>query len=272
MTTEDPSPSAEPLPTLRLNADWPAVQILYLDESLLALNKPAGLPIAPDRWDKAKDYLMGLLLEGIARQKPWAVERKLDYLANAHRLDKGTSGIVLLARSKPVLVTLARAFQSRSVHKTYLALVEGRPPSDEMDIDFPIAPHPARKGLSVIGTAGGKPAQTHIRVVETWRRYSLVEAQPLTGRQHQIRVHLQAVGAPLVADRQYGSGHALLLSQLKRDYRFKENEPERPLIGRPALHALRIAFPHPATGNPLSLEAPLPKDFTIGLKYLRRFG
>jgi RluA family pseudouridine synthase len=269
----DPAPAVVPsLPTLRLNADWPAVQVIYQDEVLFAVNKPAGLSISPDRWDKEKDFLMGLLFDGIARQRPWAVELGLNYLANAHRLDKGTSGILLMARTKPTLVTLARAFQDRDVHKLYFVLVEGRPPADEMEIDFPIAPHPVRPGLSVTGGAHAKPALTRIRLVEKWRRYSLLEAEPLTGRQHQIRVHLQTVGSPVVADRQYGTGQTLLLSKLKKNYRFKENEPERPLIGRPALHAARVTFPHPTSGQAMTLEAPLPKDFTLALKYLRRFG
>jgi RluA family pseudouridine synthase len=215
---------------------------------------------------------MGLLFDGISQKRPWALELGLSYVANAHRLDKGTSGVLLMARTKPTLVTLARAFQDRTVHKIYFVLVEGRPPADEMEIDFPIAPHPVRPGLSVTGGAHAKSALTRIRMVEKWRRFSLLEAEPFTGRQHQIRVHLQAVGSPVVADRQYGSGQPLLLSQLKKNYRFKENEPERPLIGRPALHAARVTFPHPATGQTLTVEAPLPKDFTIALKYLRRFG
>lgn len=255
---------------IRLSAAWRAVEVVFEDSDLFALNKPAGLLIAPDRWDKSRENLMGLLHAGIQLQRPWAKGHGLTYLANAHRLDAGTSGVILLARHKPALVALARQFHDQHPRKTYLALIEGHLPEPELTVDLPLAPNLDRRGLSVVDRGRGKPAVTRFTRLETFKRYSLVKAEPLTGRLHQIRIHLKSLGCPLVADRDYGSGFPLLLSQLKRDYRMKA-EGERPLMARPALHAERLELTHPTSGSLVVLEAALPKDLAISLKYLRKF-
>jgi len=255
---------------LRLSAAWPEVELLFIDADILALSKPAGLLIAPDRWDKAKENLMGLLHSGIHLKRPWAREFGLDYLANVHRLDVGTSGVILLARNKPALVALARQFHDQHPKKTYAALIQGALPEPELVVDMPLSASPARPGLSVVDKGNGKPAVTRFVQVESFKGYSLVRAEPATGRLHQIRIHLKAVGCPLVADQDYGTGFPLLLSQLKRDYKMKR-EGEKPLMARPALHAERLEIRHPKTGEPLIIEAPWPKDFTVAVKYLRKF-
>lgn len=255
---------------IRLSANWPEVEILAGDDDILAINKPAGLLIAPDRWDKTRENLMGLLHSGIHLQRPWARERGLNYLANVHRLDAGTSGVVLLARHKAALVNMARQFHDRTPKKTYLALISGALPNPEMEVDLPLSPSPIRPGLSVVDRTRGKPAVTRFTLIEAYKKYSLIKAHPLTGRLHQIRVHLKELGCPLVADPDYGTGFPLLLSQLKRDYRMKP-EGERPLMGRPALHAERLELVHPTSGLPLVIEATWPKDFTISVKYLKKF-
>ena len=254
---------------VRLSSTWPDVEILHIDEAVVAFNKPAGLLIAPDRWDKQREHLVGLLQLAIRSQRPWVVEHGIAYLANVHRLDATTSGVVLFARSREALAKLARQFGERHPAKVYTALVLGDYPEDEPVVDWPIAPHPVTPGLSVID-ASGKPALTRFTVLTRFRGYTLVRAEPETGRQHQIRVHLKAVGCPLVGDPQYGPGTPLLLSRIKRSYRMKP-EGERPLIGRPALHAESITVEHPLTGQPLTITAPWPKDLTIGVKYLRQF-
>lgn len=256
---------------LRLSALWPEVEVLVEDPDLLALNKPAGLLIAPDRWDKSRENLMGLLHAGIQLRKPWAVSHGFDYLANVHRLDAGTSGVVLLARNKPTLVALARQFHDQHPRKRYVALVAGRLPEETMQVNLPLAPSLVKPGLSVVDRGRGKAALTRFTVLETFKHTQLVQAEPATGRLHQIRVHLKAVGCPLVADHDYGTGFPLLLSELKRGYKMKP-EGERPLMARPALHAARLEIKHPTSGEPLVIEAPLPKDFTVALKYLRKFG
>lgn len=258
------------LPCLRLSATWPEVEILHEDADLLAVNKPAGLLAVPDRWDKERENLMGLMHAAIRARRPWVTERHLDYLANAHRLDAGTSGILLLARTKPALIELARQFRERHPGKVYTALIQGALPQDTMDVDLPLAPSPVRPGLSVISQGSGKPAHTRFTMVERFRGYSLVRAEPTTGRLHQIRVHLKAIGCPLVADHDYGTGQPLLLSQLKKHYKMKP-EGEHPLMARPALHAEQLHLRHPATGEALTLTAPWPKDLTVAVKYLRKF-
>jgi RluA family pseudouridine synthase len=255
---------------LRLSANWPEVEVLSLDADILALSKPAGLLIAPDRWDKTRENLMGLLHAGIALQRPWAVKLGLSYVANVHRLDAGTSGVVLMALNKPALVKLARQFHDQHPKKTYLALIQGALPEPETEVNLPLAPSLVHPGLSVVDRSHGKSAVTRFSTVEKYRKYSLIRAEPTTGRLHQIRVHLKEIGCPLVADADYGTGFPLLLSQLKRDYRMKP-EGEKPFMARPALHAEKLELIHPTTGLPLVIEAPWPKDFTVSVKYLRKF-
>src|SRR5580698_6841856 len=123
------------------------VPVLYEDDSLLALDKPSGLLTSPDRYDPDRPNLMKLLHAGVAQQKPWARERNLTYLANAHRLDFETSGIILLAKSKPVLVALANLFGSEKPVKKYLALVHGSPNEERLEINAKLAPHPVKIGM-----------------------------------------------------------------------------------------------------------------------------
>lgn len=257
-------------PLIRLCTQWPAIEILHEDDHILAVNKPAGLLIAPDRWDKSRDNLMGLLHAAIQQQKPWVIERRLSYLANVHRLDIGTSGIVLLARSKPALVNLANQFRGRHPRKCYTALVQGAPPEPEMEINLPLAPSLTHPGLSEVSHARGKPSLTTITILERFKGYTLLQAEPATGRLHQIRVHLREIGCPLVADPDYGSGLPLLLSKMKKRYKLKP-EGERPLLARTALHAGQLEFLHPVTGQPALITAPWPKDLTVAVKYLRRY-
>lgn len=253
---------------LRLSPSWP-VEILFEDADLLAINKPAGLLVARDRWDKRKENLMGLLLAGIRDRKGWAREAGIDYLANVHRLDRDTSGVLLLAKSKPALVNLVRQFNQRTPRKHYVALAHGALPEEQVTVDLPIAPHPASPGLSIIDRRGGKAAHTILTVLERYAGFSLVRAEILTGRHHQIRVHLQSLRCPVVGDADYG-GKPLLLSRLKRGYKMKP-EGERPLIARPALHAERVELAQPTSGAPLRIEAPWPNDLEVAVKYLRKF-
>lgn len=246
------------------------VPVLYEDEHLLALDKPSGLLTSPDRYDPNRPNLMKLLHGGIVDAKPWAKERGLSYLMNAHRLDFETSGIILLAKSKPVLVELANLFGSEKPIKSYVALVQGRPTTDLFQIDAKLAPHPVKVGLMRVDPRRGKHARTTFKVWERFDGWTLLACQPLTGRTHQIRAHLRHVGLPIVGDWLYG-GKPLWLSRLKRDYYLKRNKEERPLIGRVALHAEKLTLTHPKTRELLTIEAPLPKDLTVGLKYLRRF-
>jgi RluA family pseudouridine synthase len=245
------------------------IPVLFEDEHLLAIAKPKGLLSSPDRYDPNRPNLMRLLHEGIRLGKPWAVQRHLDYLMNAHRLDFETSGVFLLAKTKPVLVQLANLFSSAKPEKKYLAIVHGSPASDRFEIDAPLAPHPAKIGLMRVERKGGKKSKTVFEVQERFESYSLVVCRPLTGRTHQIRAHLRHARHPIVGDKLYG-GAPLLLSRLKRDYRLKNGAVERPLVAETALHAEELVLPHPVTGEQIRITAPWPKEFSVAVKYLRK--
>jgi RluA family pseudouridine synthase len=245
------------------------VPVLFEDTDLLALDKPAGLLTSPDRYDPERPNLMRLLHDHVARGVPWARARGLSYLANAHRLDFETSGVLLLAKHKAALVRLAGDFGTEKPEKLYLALAQGSPAEDAFEVDAKIGPHPGRPGVMRVDWKGGKQARTAFRVLERFHGLTWLECRPFTGRTHQIRVHLWWVKHPLVADRAYAGGQ-LRLSDLKRRYHLKPGRTERPLLGRCALHAWRLTLRHPLTGAPLTLEAPLPDDLAVALKYLRR--
>jgi RluA family pseudouridine synthase len=251
-------------------AEFWKIPILYEDDELLALNKPSGLLISPDRYDAARPNLMKLLHREIERGAAWTRDRHLTYLMNAHRLDFETSGVVLLAKSKPALVALASQFGSEKPVKVYVALARGSSAESTFSTDAPLAPHPVRPGFIRVDPKLGKRSRTEFSVRETFSGYLLLECRPLTGRTHQIRVHLRHLRLPLVGDEIYG-GPPLLLSSLKNSYRLKPGETERPLMSRVALHAERLVVRHPRTGENVNIEAPWPKDLMVSVKYLRRY-
>jgi 23S rRNA pseudouridine1911/1915/1917 synthase len=244
--------------------------VLYEDEHLLALEKPSRLLTSPDRYDAQRPNLMKLLHAGIEVGKPWAAKRGLTYLMNAHRLDFETSGVILLAKTKPVLIALANLFGSAVPLKTYLALVHGNPVKPAFEVDAKLAPHPVKVGLVRVDEKTGKKANTLFELLEKFNGYSLLKCQPLTGRTHQIRVHLRQAGLPIVGDTLYG-GSELLLSRLKSDYRLKPKKTEKPLLNRVALHAMELKLPHPVTGAEITITSPWPKDMLVAVKYLRRY-
>jgi RluA family pseudouridine synthase len=246
------------------------IPILYEDEQLFALAKPAGLLTSPDRYDRERPNLMKLLHRDIERGAPWVKKRGLTYLMNAHRLDFETSGVILLAKTKPVLVALANQFGSEKPAKVYAALVRGSIGEPNFSTDAPLAPHAARPGYIRVNPKNGKRSRTEFSVREKFRGYLLLECRPLTGRTHQIRVHLKDLNLPLVGDGLYG-GPPLCLSTLKTAYHLKPNKTERPLISRPALHAEKLTICHPSSGEMVKIEAPWPKDLTVAVKYLRRY-
>ena len=248
------------------------VPVLYEDEFLMALDKPSGLLTSPDRYDPNRPNLMKLLHAGIAAQKPWARERGLTYLSNAHRLDFETSGIILLAKTKAVLIALADLFGSDKPLKEYVALASGEPPEDQFEVDEPLGPHPLKLGVMRVDRKNGKKSKTRFQVLERFERfgYALLKCEPLTGRTHQIRVHAAHAGLKIVGDSVYGA-KSLWLSRLKKDYHLKAGREERPLISRVALHAQGLQLPHPVGGQNLVISAPWPNDLTVGVKYLRKF-
>ncbi|HTD65492.1 MAG TPA: RluA family pseudouridine synthase, partial [Candidatus Limnocylindria bacterium] len=186
------------------------IPVVFEDEHLLAINKPARLLTSPDRYDAARPNLMRLLHDGIAQGKPWAKTRGLVYLANAHRLDFETTGVLLLAKDKPTLIQIADLFGNEKPLKTYIAIVQGTPEQDEFEVDAAISPHPTSIGLMRIDPKRGKKSKTVFTVLTKFRGYTLLKCQPLTGRTHQIRVHLRHVNLPILGDSLYRGGKLFL--------------------------------------------------------------
>ena len=214
------------------------IPVLYTDDSLLVVNKPAGLPTLPDGYDKAAPYLGGELAAPYGRV--WIV----------HRLDRGTSGVIVVARTAAAHRALNLQFDAHTVMKIYHALVIGVPEWDERTIDLPLRPDGDRRHRTVIDPQYGKAAITHTRVLERFAQHALIEARLETGRTHQIRAHLAAMGLPLLADTLYGKTTG------------------GTGIDRTALHARSMAFEHPLTGARLEFEAPYPADFEAALRHL----
>lgn len=246
------------------------IPVLFEDDALLALNKPSRLLVSPDRYDIMRPNIMRLLHADIAAGKKWVQDRGLTYLANAHRLDFETSGVLMLAKTKPALVALANQFGSELARKTYLALVEGSPEQDAFETNSKLAPHPTRVGLMRVDPKAGKKSFTSFEVAERFKGYTLLRCKPRTGRTHQIRVHLQELKLPIVGDSLYGGGQ-LMLSALKSQYRLKHGRTERPLLDRVALHAHELTIVHPTTATDVTITAPIPHDLEVALKYLRRY-
>jgi RluA family pseudouridine synthase len=259
-----------------IKLSWPAtrqfweIPILYEDEHLLALDKPGGLLTAPQPEAPERPSLALLLHAGIAQAKPWAATAGRTWLMNAYRLDAETTGVLLLAKSKPVLAALRNWFGAENPGRKFAALAKGAHAQGRFELNARLAPHPIHPGRMRVDARQGKRSRTLCEVLERFAGWTLLECEPLTDRTHQVRIHLRHAGLPLAGDRIYG-GPPLLLSQLKADYRLKPNRTEHPLIDRAALHAQTLALSHPATGQPLTITAPWPKDLTVAVKYLRRY-
>ncbi len=233
-------------------------EILHIDAALVVVSKPAGLASVAAR-DAPRS------LRDVLREMPPL--NPGEPLRLVHRLDADASGVMVLARTLAAQRSLVAQFAQRTARKTYWALVSGYVIEPEGEIARRIS---AGRGVRMrVSDARGKPSVTRFRVLERLVGCTLLECHPLTGRTHQIRVHLASIGHPLLVDPLYGSGAGLLLSSFKPDYRPSRRHEERPLIARLTLHALALEFEHP-DGGAVRFEAPLPKDFRAALNQLRR--
>lgn len=205
--------------------------VLYEDEALLAVAKPSGLPTLP-----GAGYLENTLLSLVRRRTPAA--------SPVHRLGRGTSGLVLFAKTPEAMRAISNAWREHRVKKVYRALVAGMPERDEFVVKTPIGPvpHPA-VGVVHAATPEGKPARSVVRVIERREGSALVEVQIETGRPHQIRIHMAACGHPLVGDPLYVAGGGI-----------REGKAALPGDTGYLLHAMRLVLPHPATGEPFDVE------------------
>lgn len=222
------------------------LDILYQDDDLIVVNKPAGMVTHP-----APGHACGTLVNALLAHHPPLVQMTTPERAGlVHRLDKDTSGVIVVAKTEAARRDLQAQFKARKVLKTYLALVEGHPDPEQGRIEAAIGRDPKnRKRMAAIH--GGRRAITTYRVQERFARHTLVQVSPKTGRTHQIRVHMAFIGHPVVGDRTYGYRKQRLLSE------------------RQFLHAWRIRFAHPQSGRPMSFEAGLPPDLQAVLARLR---
>ena len=246
------------------------IPVLFEDDHLLALNKPPGLLVSPDRSDAKRPNFLQLIHRDIERGAPWDKQRGLAYLMNAHLLDFEAGGVILLAKNKPALIALAAQFATAEPCRVYAALVRGTPEADTFATDAKLAPHPLQMGVIRVDLREGKRSHTDFAVRERFNNCLLLECRPSPDRSHQIRAHLKHIRLPLIGDNVYG-GRPLYLSTMKPGYRLKPNHEERPLIARPALHLEQVIITHPATAEKMTLQAPWAKDLTVSIKYLRRY-
>ncbi|MBS1781436.1 MAG: RluA family pseudouridine synthase [Bacteroidetes bacterium] len=233
--------------------------ILYEDKGLIIVNKPAGLLVIPDRFDSTQPSL-NKLLEEKYQQRIFVV----------HRLDRDTSGAICFAKNETSHQYLSTLFQKHEVIKRYAGIVVGQVLPEKGRIEAPIIEHPFVKGKMTTAKKG-KPSVTDYYVAEQWPLYALVQFQIHTGRTHQIRVHMQSIGHPIVCDELYGNGKPLFLSSFKKKYKAShQEEAERPLLGRLALHSYELSFVN-EEGTPINAQAPLPKDISACINQLNKW-
>ena len=210
---------------------------IHEDHQVIVLDKPAGLSVLPDGWEKDSAYLVKMLEEQFGR------------IFIVHRLDKITSGVMVFARDADTHRALNIQFETHEAQKTYHALVEGNPKWEEKVAKHPLRANVGHKHRTMVDDKNGKPSETRFRVIKRFPESALVEAKPMTGRTHQIRVHAYALGHPLVEDFLYGAKDMYGLP-------------------RPMLHAKSLSFIHPATNERVKFSAPLPADLDDAIKIL----
>jgi 23S rRNA pseudouridine1911/1915/1917 synthase len=217
----------------------PELKIVWRDEHLLVVDKPAGLVVHPARGHR--EGTLSQLLEGTA------AGGEAERAGIVHRLDRDTSGLLVVACSEQSHRLLQAALRRRLIQREYLALVEGLPPARTGTIEAPIGRHPRIRTRMAVGGTASREARTHFTLERRLRDVSLLRLRLDTGRTHQIRVHLQAIEHPVCGDPEYGTAGKLGLT-------------------RQFLHATRLAFPHPITGEPVEVDSPLPCDLRHALE------
>ena len=243
--------------------------VIFEDEGIIAVNKAAGIAVSADRWDSSEERLDRIIADTLHPGSKLYI---------VHRIDKDTSGLVLFAKNPKLHRLLSRAFETRQVQKRYIACVHGRPSWKEADCDLPLVPNGNKRHMTIVDKYQGKKSLTNFAFLGSAGNYSILECLPETGRTHQIRVHLAALGHSVVCDELYGKAKPVLLSTIKRGWRGDPHE-ERPLISRLGLHAAELFIPDyraagdtaasgPAEG--LTLKAPLPRDMAALIRQMEK--
>ena len=276
------------LPDLPRSAPVPEeipLEILYEDDSLAVINKPAGMVVHPSR-----GHWAGTLVGALAFhfQNNLSQVRGSARPGIVHRLDRDTSGVIIVAKTDFAHMKLAEQFAQREIHKEYVAICSGAPPRDRDVIDAPIGPHPHQSEKMAIRfeCEDAKSAQTFYEVLRRYKGFTYIKAMPKTGRTHQIRIHFMHAGFPILCDRLYGGraeisevelGNRSLRSEKLgvRSEELTQSGAQKPLatpvLSRQALHARRIQFHHPETGQPMDVSAPLPDDMKATLELLEKY-
>jgi 23S rRNA pseudouridine1911/1915/1917 synthase len=261
---EEISVEVPPPPAHELVAEYLPLDILYEDEKMIVINKPSGIVVHPARGHWGGTLINAVLyhchnLSNIAPGRPGIV----------HRLDRETTGVILFMKEDWSHRHVAHQFEFRRAHKEYLAIVEGEMEYDADIISRPIGRHPTESKKMAVRIEGGREATTEYQVMERFRGYTYVLCKPKTGRTHQIRVHLAAVGHPVAADNLYSKRGPVYLSDLMGEAEHASDET--PVIARQALHAYRLNIEYPGKGERIEFTAPLPEDMTRFLEILRKY-
>lgn len=235
------------------------IEIIHEDDELIILNKPADVLSVPDRYNPDLLNLYTFL------------KSQRENIFIVHRIDRETSGIICFAKTKEAHKNLTKQFSKRETKKVYHTIVQGHLHQKEGTINLPIGENSFKRGTVRIDKHGGKSAITHYKVVEEFKNFSYLEVQIETGRMHQIRVHLEAIGHPLAIDKIYSGKKSFYLSSVKKKYHINRTGIERPIMYRVTLHAHQISFRHPKTEEMVTYTADLHKDFAVMLKMLRKY-
>jgi RluA family pseudouridine synthase len=231
---------------------------IYEDDFILVINKAPLVLTIPDRWNDKLPSLQSLL------------KQEYNEIFTVHRLDRDTSGIMVYAKNAEIHKYLNTLFEKQEIEKIYHAIVEGQFDDEPIEVDIPILTDPANKGKS-IPSARGKSSLTKVKLIKNFRNSALVKCMLVTGRHHQIRVHLSAIGHPLLVDNIYGNNEEFKVSSIKKKFNLKKNTTENPMIIRNTLHAYSLKFIHPITNQEVEFTAEYPKDFAATIQVLEKY-
>lgn len=233
--------------------------ILFEDDSIVVVDKPAGMLTIPDRFDASQPNLVAFL------------QKTRDTVIPVHRLDRYTSGVNVFTKNADTHKEMSLLFQSREVEKYYMTIVDGVPHPASGRIDVPLTESTTTRGKMIVHNRG-KACVTDYKILESYGQYSWLYVRIHTGRMHQVRVHMQYLGSPLIVDKLYGHREHFYLSEIKgKKMNVSKYGEEHPLLSRQPLHAEKIVFSHPNTGARMDITAPMPKDMRAVIQQMQKW-